>query len=192
MRVRDPDSKKRQLVEAALAEFAAHGLAGGRIDAIAKRAGCSAGLVYTYFGSKEGLFDAVLADIAAATVATIPITGDDLPGYAERLHDANQAHPDAVRFITWYQLERDPTGDAPATADDTVRHKVEVIREAQENGLVRDDIPAPALLLTIQAIARMWVTEPRSLLTAVDPTSNEEFRRDSVRLAVTALISPRR
>jgi AcrR family transcriptional regulator len=190
MRVRDPESKKRQLINAALTEFAAHGLAGGRVDAIAQGAGCSSGLVYTYFGSKEGLFDAVLTAIATTTTESVPITGDDLPGYAERLHQAGQEHPEVARFVTWYQLERDPL-DVPPVPDASVAHKVEVIREAQERGIVRDDISPRTLAISIQAIARMWVTNPRTVVDAVDPDGDEQFRRESIRTAVQALISPR-
>ncbi|BEL05542.1 hypothetical protein Q0Z83_037330 [Actinoplanes sichuanensis] len=189
MRVRDPDSKKRRLLTAALTEFAAHGLSGGRIDAIAKGAGCSSGLVYTYFGSKERLFDAVLAFIAESAVAGMPITGDDLPGYAEKLHQGNQDHPEVVRFVTWYQLERDPGTDTPPMPDDTVKHKIDVVRQAQKDGLVRDDIPAPTLLLAVQAIARMWTTHPRSTLDAIDPTADRQLRREAVRAAVQALVA---
>ncbi|MFI5893923.1 TetR family transcriptional regulator [Actinoplanes sp. NPDC051513] len=160
----------------------------GAVDAIADRAGCSAGLVYTYFGSKEGLFDAVLAEITASTVSAIPITPDDLPGYAVRLHDANLEHPDVVRFVAWYQLERDPGATA---AEPAVTHKIEAVREAQRRGLVRDDVPAETLLLAIQSIARMWVTEPQTVLRAVDPVESAEFRRESVRGAVSALINGR-
>jgi AcrR family transcriptional regulator len=190
MRVRDPDGKKRQLIDAAMTEFASHGLAGSRIDAIAERAGCSAGLVYTYFGNKEALFDAVLADLAATTGATVPIDGDDLPGYAERLHAAGRDHPEVVRFVTWYQLERDAGADPGPGTEETVRHKIDVIRQAQGRGLVRDDIPAPMLLLSLQAIARMWVTEPQSVLAIIDPDTSDAFRREAVRLAVSALITP--
>lgn len=189
MRVRDPENKKKQLVYAALAEFAAHGLAGGRIDAIARGAGCSSGLVYTYFGSKEGLFDAVLKAIANTANASVPITGDDLPGYAERLYQAGKEHPEVTRFVTWYQLERDPA-DVPPVADGSVPHKLDVIREAQARGIVRDDIPAGTLLLAIQAIARMWVTSPRTVIEAIDSDADQEFRRKSVRTAVQALITP--
>jgi AcrR family transcriptional regulator len=189
MRVRDPESKKRQLIDAALTEFAAHGLSGGRIDAIAQRAGCSSGLVYTYFGSKEGLFDAVLGFIATSAVEGIPITADDLPGYAERLHRAGEAHPEVTRFVTWYQLERDPAQAAPMP-DESVKHKIDVVREAQQRGLVRDDIDPAALVLAMQAVARMWVTQPKSVLDAVDPDGSDDFRRASVRTAVRALTEP--
>jgi AcrR family transcriptional regulator len=188
MRVRDPESKKRRLLDAARSEFAAHGLAGGRIETIAEQAKCSAGLVYTYFGSKELLFDAVLADIAADAEAAIPMTPDDLLDYAERLYQANVDHPEVVRFVAWYQLERHAGADA--TTSETVAHKIDVVRLGQREGLVRDDIPAETLVLSIQAIARMWVTEPQSVLSAIDPQADDNIRRAAVRAAVHALITP--
>ena len=48
MRTRDPETKRRLLLEAALEEFAAYGVAGARVDRLAKRAGISAGLVYSF------------------------------------------------------------------------------------------------------------------------------------------------
>ncbi|WP_410622862.1 TetR/AcrR family transcriptional regulator [Amycolatopsis sp. cmx-8-4] len=52
MAPRDPEAKRRALLEAALAEFAEHGIAGATVDRLAGRAQCSVGLVYTYFGGR--------------------------------------------------------------------------------------------------------------------------------------------
>ena len=43
--------------------FAARGLEGARVDDIAQRAGINKQLVYHYFGSKDGLYTAVLEEI---------------------------------------------------------------------------------------------------------------------------------
>jgi AcrR family transcriptional regulator len=58
---RDSAATKERLLEAATAEFAAHGIAGARVDRIAAAARANKQLIYAYFGSKEQLFDAVLA-----------------------------------------------------------------------------------------------------------------------------------
>jgi hypothetical protein len=60
----------------------------------------------------------------------------------------------------------------------------------QQQGLVRDDISAPALMLAIQAIGRMWVTAPRSVTSAADPDEDDDFRRAAVGAAVRALVAP--
>ena len=59
---RDPERTRARILEAALAEFAHHGLGGARVDRIAGRAGANKRMLYYYFGSKEALFLAVLEE----------------------------------------------------------------------------------------------------------------------------------
>ena len=59
-RPRDADRSQKDILDAALAEFAEHGLGGARMDRIAERAGVNKRLIYYYFESKESLFLAVL------------------------------------------------------------------------------------------------------------------------------------
>ncbi|WP_326837336.1 TetR family transcriptional regulator [Amycolatopsis rhabdoformis] len=188
MTVRDPESKKRQLLDAALAEFAERGLAGARIGSLAERAQCSAGLVYTYFHSKEGLFDAVLDEITRATVDQIPITPDDLPGYAVMLYDATTARPEVERFVSWYQLQRTPRDDAGGPMTEAMREKVTVVRDAQEAGTLPSRLDAAALVLAVQSIARMWFTQPKESLDAIEPTGDHGARREAIRSVVSALV----
>ncbi|AOK51042.1 TetR family transcriptional regulator [Burkholderia sp. MSMB617WGS] len=54
------DVRIHQILDAALAEFSASGFVGARIDDIAARAGMSKGGVYTHFGSKDEIFEALL------------------------------------------------------------------------------------------------------------------------------------
>jgi len=59
-RPRDADRSQKDILDAALAEFAEFGLGGARMDRIAERAGVNKRLIYYYFASKESLFLAVL------------------------------------------------------------------------------------------------------------------------------------
>ncbi len=59
-RPRDADRSQRDILDAALGEFATHGLGGARMDRIAERAGVNKRLIYYYFENKESLFLAVL------------------------------------------------------------------------------------------------------------------------------------
>jgi AcrR family transcriptional regulator len=59
-RRRQPLVTRRRILEAATTEFAAKGLAGARVDEIARRASVSKRMLYHYFGNKEGLWLAVL------------------------------------------------------------------------------------------------------------------------------------
>ena len=57
---RNPEQTRRNILSAATTEFAARGLEGGRTDRIAEQAGVSKCMLFHYFESKEGLFQAVL------------------------------------------------------------------------------------------------------------------------------------
>src|ERR1700676_2393298 len=56
---------RQRILDAALREFAANGLAGARTEAIAAAAGVNKALLYYYFDSKEKLYVAALEMIAA-------------------------------------------------------------------------------------------------------------------------------
>ena len=67
---RDADASRARILDAATAEFAAHGLGGARVDRIALAASANKRMLYYYFGNKDALFLAVLehayANIRAA------------------------------------------------------------------------------------------------------------------------------
>jgi AcrR family transcriptional regulator len=54
------EERRDAIVAAGMDEFAAHGLAGASVDAIARRAGVSQPYVYQLFGTKKDLFIAVV------------------------------------------------------------------------------------------------------------------------------------
>jgi len=60
---RDADAARAAILGAAIAEFTAKGLAGARMDAIARAADVAKGLVFHHFGSKDGLWVAALSEI---------------------------------------------------------------------------------------------------------------------------------
>jgi len=55
-----PEESRAAILEAAAHEFAAHGIAGARTDAIAREARVNKALLYYYFKDKETLYGAVL------------------------------------------------------------------------------------------------------------------------------------
>lgn len=70
----EPSSKQStiaRLLKVARAAFAAHGLAGARVDDIARTAGVTKQLVYYYFNSKEQLFACVLDESAEENIAAL-------------------------------------------------------------------------------------------------------------------------
>jgi AcrR family transcriptional regulator len=61
-RTNDPVRTMAEILEVATREFAQKGLAGARIDEIAKLTRTSKRMIYYYFGSKDGLYVAVLEE----------------------------------------------------------------------------------------------------------------------------------
>lgn len=61
-RTNDPARTMAGILEVATQEFAAKGLSGARIDAIAEATHTSKRMIYYYYGSKEGLYLAVLEE----------------------------------------------------------------------------------------------------------------------------------
>ncbi|MHB9754801.1 TetR/AcrR family transcriptional regulator [Streptomyces sp. BYX5S] len=82
-RSHDPEGNRRAVLEAARRLFAAHGYQGAGIRAIATEAGVTPGLVMSYFGSKDGLFRAVVGEGTGVTARLLDEAGNDpagLPG----------------------------------------------------------------------------------------------------------------
>ena len=136
--MRNAEATKERILEAALAEFSAHGIAGARVDRIAQAAGCNKNLIYIYFEDKETLFATVLRKHLMRIHEEQPLTPDDLPGYAAKVFDWAQANPDLMRLLAWSVLEQQAKGHAePVEALDA---KVEVRGPKRRPG--GDGLPA--------------------------------------------------
>ena len=65
-----PEESRAAILQAAAQEFAEHGIAGARTDAIARAARVNKALLYYYFKDKETLYGAVLDDAFSGMKAT--------------------------------------------------------------------------------------------------------------------------
>ena len=63
--------KTEAILKGAMAEFLAHGYAATSMDKVAKTAGVSKATVYSHFGDKEGLFSAVIQNLAEDKFQTV-------------------------------------------------------------------------------------------------------------------------
>ncbi|QFG25809.1 TetR/AcrR family transcriptional regulator [Actinomadura sp. WMMB 499] len=92
------------LLAAAREEFAAHGIAGARVDRIAARAGVNKERIYGYFGNKEKLFDAVIKDALDEFAAANHVLADDPVAYVGAAFDHYRQHPELLRLLMWEAL----------------------------------------------------------------------------------------
>jgi AcrR family transcriptional regulator len=180
---RDAEATKARIREAATAEFAAHGIAGARVDRIAASAGANKSLIYAYFGSKDGLFDAVFDAAVVATVDEIPIDTDDLPGYAARLYDHRLEHPEPLRLVNWDRLERDGLGVENEVVQSALKDKVGAIARAQKEGRIAGGLKPATLLEFIVALAETELWHARGSRAAA-------AHRKRISAAVAQLIEP--
>lgn len=181
---RNAEATKQRILEAALEEFAQHGIAGARVDRIARAAGCNKNLIYIYFASKDGVFATVLERNLTRVYDELAFTPGDLPGYAARVFDFAMANPRLLRLMAWAALEREP-GATPARAASQAG-KVAELAAAQEAGTLPDAVPPAALLTAVMALATAW-SAASPFGPALDPASADDPA--ALREHVTALVA---
>ncbi|GAA4162838.1 TetR family transcriptional regulator [Gryllotalpicola daejeonensis] len=149
------EATRQRILEASFAEFSTYGFAGARVDRIAKAAGCNKNLIYIYFGSKEGLFDATLRRRLRRVSEENPLTPGDLAEFAGRTFDYVMAHPEVIQLTAWTTL--DPDTPDPATHGEGVGAKAAMLRAAQDAGDLTDAWDPEFLITFVMSLATAWV-----------------------------------
>ncbi|MER0247306.1 TetR family transcriptional regulator [Streptomyces sp. HSW2009] len=178
----DSTATKERILAAAASEFAAHGVAGARVDRIAAQAKANKRAIYDYFGDKGKLFAAVLERLMADLAEAVPPGDEDLPAYAERLFDYHRAHPEALRLLLWEALE---LGDQPvpgeAARTQHYQDKLHAARTADD-----DADPRTRLFLTLGLVG--WtLAMPQLRRMILGPDHSLDELRPAIARAVRAL-----
>ena len=178
---RDATATKARIMAAATAEFAAHGLAGARVDRIAVAAVTNKAQLYHYFGNKETLFDLVFDSYVQANLEAVPLDAEHLPEYGAAIYDYYLRTPNLIRLASWARLERTPAGDLFARWGGIDPAVVARIADAQAAGILVDTTaPLDLFCLTI-AIAGTWAQAAINITaTADDPPRENQRRREAV------------
>jgi AcrR family transcriptional regulator len=189
-RKNDPGKTKEDILVAATEEFAALGLAGGRVDAIAERTKTSKRMIYYYFGSKNGLYLAVLekAYIQARTyeadlnlAALDPV--DALRKLINHTFDYDEASPDFVWLVMNENIHRavhlkqsKVIADFSLPALSTLN---DIIRRGRETGVFKHDIEAVDLHMLISSLCFFRVTNRHTFDTIFqcDLSHTDMYRR---------------
>ena len=178
----------RRILDAATGEFAERGIAGARIDRIITAAQTNKAQLYGYFGSKDGLFDAVVADCLDRTANDVAFDANDLGSWAVGVYDENLRSPDLVRLMGWIRLERRPTGFILGNFN--IEPKIKAVVEAQAAGRLRPGDPFD-LLAVIVAMACAWSPATGVYAASCDePAADHERRRALLRACVERAVAP--
>jgi AcrR family transcriptional regulator len=112
-RHRDAEQTRNEILEVATQEFAERGYSGGRVDEIAARTRTTKRMIYYYFGSKEGLWIAVLerayAKIRAAErEVDLGHLGPQaaIRRLAELTFDHHESHPEFIKLVSVENIHR--------------------------------------------------------------------------------------
>lgn len=184
---RDAEATRARLIAAATDEFARHGVAGARVDRIAEQARTNKAQIYHYFGSKDGLFSAVLGAYARHAVESEYFDAGDLPRTAAAVFDDFERQPELARLVTWYRLEAGAV-PMPEMADANAA-KIAAIARAQADGTVTDRFPPEILLGLVLVIATSWSDLPAGF-EAISRDHTAAQRRGYVIDAVARLVAP--
>ena len=188
---RDGERSKRRLLAAATAEFAAHGIAGARVDRISAAAQVNKAQMYAWFGSKDGLFDAVFATHLHRIVDDVRFTAHDLPGYAVGLYDSYLTDPELVRLASWKRLERTPTGALLAAHPELTSEKVDAIAQAQAEGHIAVGLRPDDVYALVIALAGAWSPASATFTASThDSAADHARRRSALRDVVQRALGP--
>ncbi len=187
---RNGDETRERILQAALREFADKGPSGARVDAIARDSGVNVRMIYYFFGSKDGLYQAVLRSIFEQRITAMSAAGDALAQVLPTYFDAMSSSVDRVRFITWEALER----GADAEPDDLVLgseretalgHRVDHLRHLQRSGRLDPTLDADLLYVALAAMATYPMAFPCTtrMITGMPVTSDAFKERYAAFLA---------
>lgn len=192
------NSRALRIIAAAREEFSRRGFDGARVDQIARKAGVNKQLLFYYFHSKRGLFNAVLAKGASQleqALTALPLApgspGSADPHPLDRIKTALATqfdylaeHPELVALLT--QAGRSEARPfAPA-----IKRLVVLLAEGQGRGLVRDDLDphlaaAQALVLMVAYLGlESLIAVSAPPLGADEPALRERWKDAAVRLVL--------
>jgi TetR/AcrR family transcriptional regulator len=196
-----PKKSRAAILHAAVREFSREGVAGARIDAIARAARVNKALLYYYFKDKEALYGEVLDQVfAGLTVAVLEVLARELPprkkilAYVRMHFDYIAAHPLYPRLV---QAEMMRAGRGTSTQLERVVQKyfrplygelVTLLAAGRAGGDFRAVDPLQFIPSMISVIIFYFNSAPVvRLMTGADPLSPE--RISARRAAVVDFIS---
>ncbi|SON63692.1 HTH-type transcriptional repressor [Mycobacterium simulans] len=157
-----------EILAAARAEFAQYGLAGARIDRIARAASASKERLYAHFGDKETLFRDVVAADGAEFFRTVELRPEAVPEFVGDIFDLAQRRPEHIRMITWAQLEGFPLAPPEIEGERPHDQGIAALEQAQDLGYVDPAWEPQQLVVLLFGIALGWARWPDPAMATTD------------------------
>lgn len=197
-----PDDIRSQLLREATRQFAAHGVDGTSIQAIAEAVGVTRPTLVYHFGSKAGLRAAVLEGVVAHWRAALPglllaaaSGGPRLDRLLGALFGFFQDDPNLARLIVRELLDQPEVLTALLRAQLTPWTAVlcEAVRSGQAEGQLQPGVDPEAFvsLMISAAVAVSALGQHAGALVSPEPGLHAQ-QAELVRVARAALLVPRR
>jgi AcrR family transcriptional regulator len=180
---RDPVRTRERILRAARREFVAKGIAGARVDAIARAAAVNKRMLYHYFGDKDALYRAVLREGISTNLDLVAAAPEDPADLLPFLFARVLQRDDGIRLLQWEALG---TGDRKPVAEDERRKAwvegSERLRDAQRSGRVHPDLDAECLTLALMALVMFPLAFPQLVRMVTGArVSDAEFQQRQAR-----------
>jgi TetR/AcrR family transcriptional regulator len=171
---RDPQGTRQALLTSAIAEFAAKGPAGARVDEIARRAGVNKQLLYHYFGNKDDLFRAALEEVYGQIRARErALNLSDLPparameGLVGFSFDYLAEHPEFIALLNdenrYGAMHVDGSREVQAMHFPLVELIRDTLQRGVREGAFRDDIDPINLYISIAGLSYFFFSNNHTL-----------------------------
>ncbi len=189
-----PAKTRERILATATSLFARKGYAGVSVDEIVTRAGVNKRMVYHYFGSKSGLYTAVLEQVYERLTPIETRIFHDNPSAivaVERLVYAYFAflvkNPDFVDLILWENLGRHlPTLPTSLTKAPILEALGRTIERGIANGEIRPGLDAQHMLIHLIGICMIYFSNRHTLSRTVGlDLENPQVLEEGIRQAIS-------
>src|SRR5215218_10156817 len=198
-RQRDAERTRNEILEVATREFAALGYAGASVDDMAERMRTTKRMIYYYFGSKEGLFIAVLERAYTAirrAERTVDVDGLDpasaIRRVAELTFDHHESHPEFIRLVSIENIHRaEHMAKSPAIAElgsPAIDLLAEILERGRADAVFRDDVDAVDVHMMISAFCVFRVANRHTFGTLFDRDLTDPALRERYRMMLGDMV----
>ena len=163
---------RERIREAAFGEFVAKGESGFRVSAVASVAGCATSVLYHHYGSRAGLIEAAMTEVATRVATSVATRGAEsvdaarssadlasfLVGARERAKDPSRLREEALlAHVRGSGSESEAVASAltriGAARDESLAGQVAVLRA---RGMLKDDVDDVIVFAVLDGLDARW------------------------------------
>jgi AcrR family transcriptional regulator len=195
---RKSEQTKERILNAAIDVFAEKGYSGARVDAIAELAEANKQRIYAYYGSKSGLFEAVMKD-AFTQISTMEedflanLDGDpdslakSLLQYYIKFH---ADRPNFWRLLAWENLEG---GEHAPELGDLRKASLKKIKEMflrmQKSNVIKNDVSFESYMLVLWSVSFFYNSNMKTVSSTLDTDLSNEAVRNTLVSEISSMLA---